>query len=708
MTKAETPGDLELPGLREDIQLLPGAETTGGEPTWVVFDPVRNRYFRIGWPAFQLLSRWTTGSATQLVEQVLDETTCEIDLQDVKQLIQFLYSNNLTLTSPGDTSADFTEQHDATQSNRLNWLLRNYLFLRFPLIRPDALLQKMARYLDPLFTTFARNVLLVLGATGIFLVTRQWDTFTSTFLYFYSLEGVIFYVLGIVIVKICHELGHALTATRFGCRVATMGVAFLVLFPVLYTDTTDAYRLTSRRKRLLISAAGMLTEFYLALVCIFLWSLLPDGILRSVVFILGTVSFTLTVLINTNPLLRFDGYYFLADWLGIENLQERSFAMGKWQLREILFALGDQPPEVHNPQMHRFLIVFAWATWIYRFFLMMAIALVVYTFFFKLLGFILFLGVLYTFIIVPIMKELVTWWDRRSSVSGLRGTVFLFALIALLLTVFVPWRSTITLPAIIEPDRSATIYPPLAGRIVSTEVEVGDEVNKGQTLLVLESPIVDEELRRIEIEISVLQLRLQRIAASIIDLENLQVLQQQLQEKQSRRAALQEMKARLILRSPIDGTVVELADALHRGRWINDRLAVAFIIDRRELIVRGVLSENDLGRIASQQQARFIPDDLSRATVDATVIDVDQANLTNLDLPYLASVYGGDVAVRRDSNGKLVPETSVYRLQLAIDGKQVKSDQVVRGVAHIQGQPKSFARRAYEIVAAAFVRGAVL
>src|SRR5690606_11708462 len=124
-----------------------------------------------------------------------------------------------------------------------------------------------------------------------------------------SLEGFLLYGLTLVLVKSAHELGHALVSQRLGCRVASMGVAFLVMFPVLYTDTTDAWKLQSRRDRLRIVTAGVRTELYLALIATFLWGVLPDGSLRSAAFFIATTSWVTSVLVNISPFMRFDGYY---------------------------------------------------------------------------------------------------------------------------------------------------------------------------------------------------------------------------------------------------------------------------------------------------------------------------------------------------------------------------------------------------------------
>ena len=180
-------------------------------------------------------------------------------------------------------------------------------------------------------------IILFIGVSGLYLVARQWDTFLNSFLYFFNLNGLFFYILAILCIKIFHEFGHAYTATRYGCKVSTIGVAFLVMFPVMYTDASDAWRLKSRRKRLYIDAAGMITELYIACVATFLWAFLPDGIMRSIVFMVATSSWILSLAINLNPFMRFDGYYILSDLWHLDNLQARAFKFGKWKLRKILF-----------------------------------------------------------------------------------------------------------------------------------------------------------------------------------------------------------------------------------------------------------------------------------------------------------------------------------------------------------------------------------
>ena len=699
--------DFPLPELREDIQLLQGPTALDGSPTWTMFDPIRNRYFKIGWLAFQLLSRWSVGTVKKITHIVKRETTCNINEKDVEDLIRFLYGNNLTRNSANNTSDDYYAQYQAGKPGWIAWCLKNYLFLRLPLVRPNIFFQKIIPYLDPLFSHITRNVIFILGLLGLYLVARQWDTFVNTFLYFFTLKGAIFYFIALVFIKVSHELGHALTATRYGCKIPTMGIALLVLFPMLYTDTSDAYRLTSRSQRLTIGAAGILTEFYLALICIFLWSFLPDGLLRSTAFVVATVSFSLTLLMNINPFMRFDGYYILSDWLGIENLQSRSFALGKWKLREVLFALNDPQPEKFSEGMQKFLIIYAWCTWIYRFFLLIAIAFLVYYFFFKLLGIILFVAAIYIFILMPIIKEMLVWWGRRNSILRTQRSYLTVCIsVVLLLVFFIPWNSRITFPAILGPIEKTTIYAPAPGRIGSVEVVNGAELQAGDIIIVLDSPGIDNDILRTEIEIEALDLRLQRIAANAEDLFDVHILHQQLKEQESKLTGLVELKERLVIRSTISGTIVEIADSLHPGRWINETLPIAFIVQKDALLVEGMVYANDLARLEISQDALFIPDDVTRDSISVEVSELEYSNITNLDVPYFASTFGGEIAVRQDARNHLVPETSVYRIKLLINDKKKQTpNQVVRGIVHVEGEPKSFANRVYETVAAVLIRG---
>lgn len=697
--------ELILPPLREDIQLLVGPSALDGSPTWNIFDPVRNKYFRIGWTAFQLLSRWDQENTADLIATIREQTTCHIDRKDIEDFVVFLHTNALTLEPPSGKSGDYVEQYRAAKPNWFVWLLRNYLFMRIPVVRPTRFFRKTLPYVEPLFMKPFRVTVLICGFLGLYLVVRQWESFMATFLYFFNLQGLVYYFLALVVIKIFHELGHAYMTIRFGCKIPTMGVALMVLMPVLYTDTTDSWRLVSRRQRLLIGAAGMLIELHIALIATFLWSFLPDGLFRSIAFIFATTSWILSIAINTNVLMRFDGYYILSDLWGIENLQSRSFAMGKWKLREILFNLRLSPPERIEKRLEWKLVLYAWAVWVYRLFLFIGIALLVYYFFFKLLGLLLFVLELVFFIFIPVFKEISVWWKMREKIKQSNRYLFLIILCILLSVVFfVPLNTKVPVPAILKSSEQVQIYAVGSGRIRKITVNEGDFVKKNDVLLELESPLIEEEIKQTEKEIEVAQLKIKRRVASIEDLADTHVLYNKLRELESKIDGLYESRDQLIIRSPQNGVVVDLLDNLHSGRWINPSLLIARIIEPEKLELIGVVNGRELGRLNVDREARFLPDEPELDEFSAQLVEIEDANLKNLEGLYLASQYGGKIAVRSDEDGGLIPEESIYKIRLVPVDKSLTTRKVVRGMLYISGKPKSYAELTYEAFASVLIR----
>ena len=698
--------DIDLPPLREDLKLLEGPESFDGSPTWTIFDPLRNKYFRIGWSAFQLLSRWTAGKASIIKDRINKETTCHITDDDISTLLHFLYANSLTAGSASGSNRDYLDQYKASKPNIFVWLIRNYLFFRIPLVRPDRFLKATFPFVEPLFTATARNLVLIIGLLGLYLAVREWDVFVHTFLYFFNVKGALLYFLALVFIKILHELGHAYTATRYGCNVPTMGVAFLVMFPVLYTDATDAWRLKSRRQRLYIGAAGILVELYIALIATFLWSFLPDGILRSAAFILATSSWILSIGININAFMRFDGYYILSDWLGIQNLQVRSFALGRWKLRQILFAVDEPVPERLPKSMQRNVIIYAWCVWLYRFFLFLTIAILVYYFFFKLLGIILFIIEIYWFIVLPIFREFDRWWAMRHKIilspQFYLTSLILFSLVAAFI---IPWSTNVKMPAIMEAEEKTIIFLPAPGVIKEIMVSEGDSVQENDILFILESPELSHEIKTTRKEIEIFELRARRSVANPEDLADIQIILQQLEELNSKLEGLYKEQQQLVIRAPASGVIVDLADSLHDNRWINETLPLAYIITPHTAVIRGMLSETELTRIHVAKKAVFIPDDPARGKINAWVKDIELANTRYLDIPYISSVYGGDIAVQMDDDNNPVPENSVYQVRLIMD-EQLKNipTSVIRGIVHIEGEARSFAKRIYDIGASVIIR----
>ncbi|MBX3329148.1 MAG: HlyD family efflux transporter periplasmic adaptor subunit [Nitrospira sp.] len=699
------PRERKLPPLRTNLQFNRGTPTPDGVPTWTIVDLICNRYFQIEWSVYQMIKHWNAGTIEKLHAVMARETTCRMTVEDVEDFVKFLYANNLTERSAGGKHTDYQTQAQAGEQNWLMWVVHHYLFVKIPLVHPHNFLKATLPYVAPFYTVAAGWMFGLMGLIGLILVGRQWDAFVSTFLYFFNWRGAILYTLSLGVVKIVHELGHAYTATRFGCRVPTMGIAFMVMMPVLYSDVSDSYRLTSKRKRLLIAAGGVIAELGLAAVAFFAWGFLPEGTARSIAFIVATTSLIMSLAVNLNPLMRFDGYYVLADALRIPNLQDRAFAFGQWRLRTVLFGHQSQPPEIVSIGMRRTMVAYAWAIWFYRLVLFTGIAVMVYHYFFKALGIVLFLIEIGWFIAVPIVREIKSWWaDRNLYAASSRALGTAIVLGILLSLACIPFRTSVSAPAVLQAVSYATIYAPTPGRISQVSAGDGQRVTAGEQIAVLENPLLEKEVRLAETKVAMWDYRLGRQAGHDPDRAQRQVIAESLKAGLVELTGLESKRQNLILKAPMTGIIRDRADSLTPGRWIDQKLPVAYLIDTSQAEIESLVSVDELAYISVGHVGRFIPDDLTRSSLEAEITEIAEVDERELAIPYLASIFGGDVAVRKDDRGKLKAEVSVYRVRLRPREAILDADQAISGHVQIDGGPSSLSKRVWDHIVAVLIR----
>lgn len=696
-----------LPALRQNLQLLPGSPDEDGAPRWLLFDVVRNRYYTISRLTLDLIRHWTAGIELDAYLDRLTKLHIDVAREEVLALLDFLLANNLIETRSAQGSEYIHRQYQASKPGPWQWLLHNYLFFRIPLFRPDAWLTRWAPRLDWLFGRQAMWVMLALGLAGGLMVLRDWDRFQSTFMHFFSLQGLIWYGLALAAVKSIHELGHAFEAKRQGCRVASIGLAFLVMMPVLYTDTTDAWRLGSRRSRLRIVTAGVRMELYIAMLATFLWNLLPDGPWRSVAFFLATTSWMASLLVNISPFMRFDGYYALSDLLGVENLQQRAFALGRWQLRRLLFGLDDPVPEPLPRHRARLLIAYAWGTWIYRLFLFLGIALLVYHFFFKVLGIFLFAVEVLWFLLLPIWRELVQWRKRSADfrLQGARRLVWIGGGL-LLLWMLLPLRTSVEVPAVLQAAQVQAVFASEPALVESVAVRDGDAVQAGSVMLRLRSPELERDQREVEQELGLARTHLSRIASSAQDKAMIGVTMNRISRLEQREEGIRERMARLTVVAPFAGHV-RSSEWLHAGRWVNPAMPLMTVVDPSALKLMGMADEQSLKVLEVGQQGVFIADRVDGPHLPVRLDAIDISAVFELPFPELGSRYGGHLPVRSVGDARLIPEGAQYRLSFSTEKRDAGAGQMREpGMIVVQGARRSWLLSVLQHTMAVLVREA--
>ena len=652
---------IDFPPLREELQLLPGEHDAKGRPGWFIFDPIRNQYFRIEQEALLILHYWREGSLPERLERQGEA----VEHSAVEHLHTFLQENQLLKVTTADGLSRLMYRQKKGQEGRKYQLMFSYLFYRIPLINPDAFLEKLM----PLFkkTIHARWAYLIglLGAIGFYLSFRQWDSFVNSTTSLMSSSGVVYFLMALIFTKTVHEFGHGLVAKYYGCRVPAMGIALIVFFPILYTDTTDSWRLGSYRKRMMIGAAGLLAEIAVACLAVFIWPFLPDGNVKNAVFMLAAVTWISSLLINLNPLMRFDGYYLLSDGWRIENLQSRAFSLARWQLREWLFNLLHPMPEQWDMTQKRKLLCYAYGTWVYRLLLLTGIALLIYQMLFKLAGILLLVATIIWFILRPVVKEVSYLWAIRETIQWGRhlmittSVMFLFYLL-----LFLPVNTTLRLPAVMVASDAVEIFPPqVGGEIKNIFVKEGEIVKQGQLLFRLENTDLQYQLQQLDIQLNLVDTLLNRIASTVEYTQSYPVLMQRRRALIKAQSGLKKQLTLLDITASVDGVVVFLDALLTPGQWVNPENKLLQLRSESGYVIDAYVAPGDLERIAAGDMGRFYPNDITASSVAASVTDKSPVASRVMETEYLSADYGGAIEVIRDEQRRAIPLEGVYRVR---------------------------------------------
>jgi putative peptide zinc metalloprotease protein len=315
-----------------------------GEPWYVLQDTSTGRNLRLspaGW--------WICGlmDGTRSVQEIWDATTRRLGddaptQDETIQLLARLHASDILQCDVPPDSLELFNRFEREERSRRWKRFANPLSLRFPLLDPERLLARGLPAVRPLFGRAGFVAWLAVVTTALVLATSHWRELTFELAdRVLAPENLLLLAFVYPLVKTLHECGHAFATKVWGGEVHEAGIVLLVLMPIPYVDASASTAFRSRRRRIVVAAAGMMVELFLAGLALFVWLLVEPGLVRDAawnVMLIGSVS---TLLFNGNPLLRFDGYYVLADALDIPNLGQRSNRWLAWWVEHHLFDLRE-------------------------------------------------------------------------------------------------------------------------------------------------------------------------------------------------------------------------------------------------------------------------------------------------------------------------------------------------------------------------------
>lgn len=489
-----------------------------GESEWTLKDPLSLAYYHLRDPEFVVLSM-LNGAVSY--RQLLDVLSARFpgERWTAENLKRFLYSlvhAGLVTSLGGGQGARFAQQKKSNSLRRRWSWLTGWMSIRWQGIDPEPLLNRIDPWTRWLFHPGILAVMSGLILFALSLVAIRWELLIRRLPdaeTMFGLGNLLPLVLVFVVIKLLHELGHVVTCRHFGGECHELGIQLLMFVPLFYGDVTDAWMQSRRWPRIAISSAGILVELVLASLAAVLWWCSTPGLLNSIFLNVMLVCSVNTLLFNGNPLLRYDGYYVLADLLRVPNLAMQSRQVVIAVCERWLFGVSDEDLETRS-QRWWVLAVYGFASAVYRWFVLGAIVWFLHRIFSTVgLGVVasaLSLIMVGGAVLAPLREVLqrarFLWTEqtvsRRRIVVG--GAGLLGLLLALLL---VPVPYSVRGPFVVYPADSQPVYVTVPGRIESI-VRTGQRVTEGDIIGRLTNEELVLQLERQKNEVARLGLRL--------------------------------------------------------------------------------------------------------------------------------------------------------------------------------------------------------
>ena len=482
-----------------------------GNVWYVLQDRVSAQYYRFGSGAYDAVRLMDGERSVAEIWRLLNTEQGENAPAQTSlvELLSSLYNNDLLHSN---VATDMRALFERQETRRAGWkrLLKSPFLIRIPLFDPEPYLRGLLRELSLLFGHLGVVLWVFLVGSAAILALTYWPELTA----YWSSRALAPYNLFLLvaiypIVKGIHELAHAVTVRKWGGEVHEMGVMMLLFMPLPYVDASAASGFPDKHQRLLVGAAGIMAELFLAALGLLVWFSVETGIVRDIAFDVMLIGGISTLLFNGNPLIRFDGYYVLSDAIEIPNLSRRSAQFYGYLVKRYLFGLSDALSPVTATGESAWFFTYGFSSTVYRVGILLTIVLFVAEKF-LIVGVLLGLLAIVTQLLLPVLKQL-DFVIRSPELTGNRhramGVVGVLVVVATIGLGFVPAPSSTYAQGVVWLPDDAEVRAPADGFITDILAERDSKVSKGQALFHTEDPLVEADVRTLEWEVRELQAR---------------------------------------------------------------------------------------------------------------------------------------------------------------------------------------------------------
>ena len=653
---------------------------------YVLKDAASNRFHRFSPAAYMIIAQMD-GSRTMASIWKAAARKLGRDLPTQDEVIQLLSQLHQADALDSGTPPDIGELAERARKQRQREVLQrvqNPMAIRIPLLDPDRFLDATFPLVRPLFSVIGLLLWVVLVVWGLVAAAQHWSLLTENLTdRVLSAQNLLLILLSYPVIKGIHELGHGYAVKRWGGEVHEMGIMFLVFMPVPYVEASAAAAFRSKWQRAFVAGAGIMVEVTLAAIALAVWLNVEPGLVRTIAFNTMLIAGVSTVLFNGNPLLRFDGYYVLADTLEVPNLGNRSNKHLLHLIQRYGFGLRSSTSPATARGERFWFVLYGLAALAYRLFIMTVIVVFVATHFFV-IGVLLAIWSAGLMLIWPVLKGI--WFlltnPKLDRVRGRAMAVtagFLASIGSALAFVPLP-HATVAQGVLWIPDH-AVLHASGSGSVAEIVATPNSAVAAGDLLLRLEDPLLNAQIAVVEARLAELHLTL--AAVEITDRVEAARVRERLAQAVREQAHLEAQIGGLDMRSSAAGVFV-LPDAADlQGRYLRQGQPVGYVVEPGSPLVRTLIrdTEIDLVRHRTREvKVRFADhlDDILPARLRSQT----PAATRHLVSPVLSDQGGGPFALDPSGDSPLQSLQTVFQVDVALDAPLARS--LIGGRAHVR------------------------
>lgn len=562
---------------------------------------------------------------------------------------------------------NLSERSLKARQMKLLTYLASPLSLKFPLIDPDRFLNRTIPLVRPFLNWGGFLAWLAVVAYGVVLTGIHWKELTSNISdRVLSLENLLLLSLIYPLIMVLHEFGHAYVVKRWGGEVHEMGVMLLVFIPVPYVDATASYSFGSKYRRMLVGAAGIMVEVFLAALSVIFWVDIPPGTMRAIAYNIMIIGGVSTILVNGNPLIKYDAYYILSDFLEIPNLASRSGQYIAYFIKRCILRIGEATTDVRNAGEALWLAGYGVLSFAYRVFIMLSIALFIAGKFFF-IGVIIASWSLFSFILTPVFRlirhvqvdPLMQRYRIRALVAGLGFAAFVLFIVA-----FVQVPSFTVVEGVVLVPEEAQVNAGAEGFVTRIVTRPESRIKRGDVLVICEAPKLEKELHVSEANLREVEARYSLSRAT--DRTAMGILQEEMAKIHAELRRARERKTGLVLRSPADGIYMLPQAEDYPGRYVKKGAPLGYVVDFSKSVVRIVVDQDDVDQIRS----RTLKVEGRLASAISSVVPakvVREVPAASSDLPSMALSTDGGGNIALDPNEKNDANPKAFKKNFLVD-----------------------------------------